>query len=91
MGEVAGPQQPHVLCRGYFHRPNYTFHVNQRPRLLIKAGWQLRLLITPVPGQGMEGTEGVWPACCAKLTPPISTRGRQCAGAEVHTGCERVR
>ena len=60
-GGVTGTQQPHVLCRGYFHHPNYTFHVDQRPRLLIKAGWQLGLLITPLPSHGMKGTEDAWP------------------------------
>lgn len=54
-GEVSGTQPPHVLCRGYFHHPNYTLHIKQRPRLLIRAGWQLGLLITPVPSHGMEG------------------------------------
>lgn len=62
MGEVTGTQQPHVLCRAYFHHPNYTFHINQRPKLLIKAGWQLGLLITPVPGHRMKGMEGMWSA-----------------------------
>lgn len=37
MEEVTGTQQPHVLCRGYFYRPNYTFHPEQRLSLLIKA------------------------------------------------------
>lgn len=61
-GEVTGTQQPHVLCGGYFHHPNYTFCINQRLRLLIKTAWQLGLLITPVPNHRMKGTEGTWPA-----------------------------
>lgn len=62
LGEVTGTQRPHVLCRGYFHHPNYTFCINQRLRLLIKAGWQLGLLIMPVPNHSMKGMEGMWPA-----------------------------
>lgn len=57
-GEVTGTQQPHVLCRGYFHHPNYTFCINQRLRLVIKAGWQVGLLIMPVPNHSMKGDGG---------------------------------
>lgn len=83
-GEVTGTQQPHVLCRGYFHHPNYTFCINQRLRLVIKAGWQVGLLIMPVPNHSMKGwrarNQCGGRAGCAELTMHVMDRAVQVQG-----------